>query len=80
MSRSNSSVTGIEAMTRSAARGLTEQRSRRGNPNGHSTPVGTWHPVVNKRRLELSIHFLNTQYSGTIRDEGGATELMEQIS
>ena len=44
-----------------------------------STPAGTWYLLANASRLELSIQFQNNTYSGTIRNEGGAAEPLDQI-
>lgn len=45
-----------------------------------STPVGIWYLLANKSRLELSIQFVNNFYSGTIKNEGGALEPLDNIS
>lgn len=46
-----------------------------------SSPVGTWYLLANKNyRLELSINSQGVNYSGTIKDEGGPSQLVEQIS
>jgi dienelactone hydrolase len=45
-----------------------------------STPVGTWYLVANKFRLELSIQAAIGGYSGTIKNEGGAPEPLDNIT
>lgn len=45
-----------------------------------STPAGTWYLLANASRLELSIQVQNNIYSGSIKNEGGAPEPLDQIA
>jgi hypothetical protein len=45
-----------------------------------STPEGTWYLLANGFRLELSLQLLNNVWSGTIKNEGGPVEALDQIT
>jgi hypothetical protein len=45
-----------------------------------STPSGTWYLRANASRLELTILLANNVLSGTVKNEGGAPEALDQIT
>lgn len=45
-----------------------------------STPAGIWYLLANASRLELSLQFANNAWSGTVKNEGGAPEPLDQIT
>src|SRR5215467_13044229 len=45
-----------------------------------SSPAGTWYLLANSSRLELSFQYTNNAWSGTVKNEGGAPEPLDQIT
>jgi len=45
-----------------------------------STPVGTWFLLANASRLELSLHAMGGGFAGTVKNEGGAPEPVDDVT